>query len=106
MKHTVNIGMDKPIPQEILDRLEFEDRDGERKVKRVEPASNICEDCGLTIQCERRINLYVNYRGGVAPHVKRKCTVCKNYQNPVTGAWDCDSPAITSHYQLRKKAKR
>jgi len=76
----VNSSMDKQIPQEIADRIEYStsawDPQGhEKKVQSIAPVFDACEDCGLACVVTRTI--LIKKQVSRKKHWKRSCNICK-----------------------------
>jgi len=97
--------MDKPIPKEILDRIEWTTQDDStRKIKSIAPHTP-CEDCGELVE-DRRVRMSVNRSKGYHPHIKYHCKVCDRYRNPTTGVYDMTFGEVLAHYYIPKRTKR
>ena len=59
-----------------------------------------CEDCGLLVT-----NRVLHTRLNRVPftHYKQQCSICKKYENPETGAYDCDVSQLTAYYRNKHK---
>ena len=98
--------MDKPIPQEILELLEFKtdkkqpgDPD---QIVGIKFTPKPCEDCGAWIERERRVRMSVSQNQLYNPHIKHHCLLCKRYKNPKTGEWDCTFNDVSNHFKVKK----
>jgi len=91
--------MDKPIPRNILDRLEWDTRrEHKDQVKRIKPIETNCEYCGITVTDRReQIRQYTS----PARHWRKRCLSCNLYWNPETEKFDLtayDSLAFFRNY--------
>lgn len=101
--------MDKKIPLEILDKLEFktfanEEAAGPQLVK-VHHEAKPCEDCGKIVE-NRRLRLSVNRSSLSTHHIKYQCQNCKLYKNPTTGVFDMTFKDINRHFYVGYRKKR
>lgn len=101
--------MDKPIPKEILDRLEWKKSLVEQDVpviKSIRHDPKPCEDCGQMV-VDRVVRSSINHGSTYrAPHIKHHCQICKMYRNPETGVYDMTFKEINGHFYASKKQKR
>lgn len=72
------------IPQQILDRITWKQRDDNMlTIKSIKPLETVCEDCGERV-VDRRINIrvcqstQVNSKKG---QVNEVCSICKRKRN-------------------------
>ena len=95
--------MDKQIPRDILDRLEWDTRkEREDQVKRVIPIETNCEYCGITVTDRRE---QIRQYASPAPHWRKRCLSCNLMWNPETEKFDLtphDSLAFFRQYITRK----
>ena len=93
--------MDKPIPTEILERIEWQrgHHNGDPlRVKKVKHQARPCEDCGKLVE-DRRIRISVSKESHVRQaHCKHHCQSCKLYKNPTTGEFDMTFHQIHTHF--------
>ena len=100
--------MDKGIPKEIQDRLEYitsTHNGGQPEVVGIRPIPAPCDDCDLQIEKEMRV---VTLRRHLTPYVhwRKRCRVCKLFLNEETGKFDSTSQELTAFYHnLRRTTK-
>ena len=101
--------MDKPIPKEIMDRLEWKKSLVEQDdpvIKSIRHDPKPCEDCGKIVE-DRRIRSSVNYGSATKiAHIKHQCKSCGFYRNPTNGVYEWTFQEINSHFYRQKRAKR
>ena len=95
--------MDKQIPKEILDRLEWDTRkEREGQIKRVTPIETNCEYCGQTVLGREE---QIRYHHTPRPHWRKKCVTCKLYWNTETHLFDLDSTAVLAFFRTKYSRK-
>ena len=79
--------MDKPIPKDILDRIEWDTRrERENTVKRVRPIETQCDYCEKTVADRREWMRQYESKG--VKHWRKKCVNCNLFWNPKTKKFD------------------
>lgn len=97
--------MDKPIPKEILDMIEWSrptQQHYDIRPKGFKPQYQLCNDCGETVK-DRRITSRLSGNELQERHFKTQCKACGFYKNPLTGAYDMDNYTINSYYINKRK---
>ena len=101
--------MDKPIPKEIMDRLEWKKslfQQDDPVIKSIRHDPKPCEDCGKMV-ADRRVRSSINYGSQQKlPHIKHHCKSCGLYRNPETGEYEWTFSDVNAHYSVSKKRKR
>ena len=100
--------MDKPIPKEILDLIEWAQPSSQHydiRPKGFKPQWQQCEDCGETVK-DRRIVSRLSENAQQERHFKTQCKACGLYKNPLTGAYDMDTYAINCYYINKNKHQK
>lgn len=86
------------IPDEIAERCETKIVDTHLIITEITPIEP-CEDCGADLDAVRiktMSKIEYPYR-----HWRNTCKTCKRVQNPITGAYDCDT--ATANALARQK---
>lgn len=85
------------IPEEILRRLKFDKKNGDRNqeiraVKSIEYDPYACPDCNKTLTQQRVIQtvLYPKPK----PHWRRHCKLCQLWRDPNTGEFSVENSRI------------
>jgi hypothetical protein len=95
--------MDKQIPREILDRLEYDTRkEREDVIVRIKPIETDCEYCGQTVQGREET---IRKHQTPTPHWRKRCITCGLYWNPETLKYDLDSIQVLAFFRSKYTTK-
>lgn len=87
--------MDKPIPEELAQRLKYNFKTGNNKLL---PELRKCDDCSQMVE-----NRTVEMRWRTPPyrpgHWARRCDKCNLYANPETGVFEFDLKQINAFFK-------
>lgn len=71
-------------------------------IKSIEPIVKECEqDCGKIVDQHQGINIIK--RSTPVEYWQRQCKVCKQFENPLTGAYDCSLAELNAILKTKKR---
>ena len=99
------MSMDKPIPKEILDRIEWQKSTTQHydvRPKGFKPQLEICDDCEEIVETRRVVAKKSNNQL-LENHFKIHCLACDRYKNPESGKFDSSFNEVNNYYRDKNK---
>ena len=96
---------DKPIPQHLLDLIEFKQGEGDTFLRPCGYKSNPkpCDDCGRIV-IDRIVTIKKN--GYPITHIREKCKSCDKYRNPVSGEFNYTESMLRTYVDKLSRSNK